>query len=403
MARRLQEGIYYQGGVRPGLFFAVTFLALREGRKAHEVRADLKRLWGIYADLKKGITAEHANHPVPSGNLTVLLGYGPNFFGLEGTVNRPPQLAPRNQFLSPQAIGGGPLLIASGLSYAPDISRNVATEAIVVQFIADSQLAVNRAVVETWAALDPSLQSDTALSFGGFFDGFSRDDGRSWIGFHDGISNMRSGLPRENALRIKTGANTNGSTMCFLRLEVDLPAWRRLSLGKQELMVGRDKLSGCPFSQTAVDGKPAIKAGCPVQGTADILANENVDYRMPDSVSVADPLRQSHVQRANLQHSSETDRVDSLRVFRQGYEFLESLSNPPGFRLGLNFVSFQDSPDRIVTLLTRKDWLGQTNFGGDPLNPLPGMVDLLRVRAAAIFLVPPADDALPFPGDDFFA
>jgi deferrochelatase/peroxidase EfeB len=273
-----------------------------------------------------------------------------------------------------------------------------------IQFIADTQLAVYRAVMETWSCLSfRPADAAPGLRFNGFFDGFSRDDRRSWIGFHDGVSNMRSGLERENAIRIKTGPNINGTTFCFLRLEVDILAWRKRSRAEQELLVGRDKFSGCPFCRETPDGAPVVTDGCPIGGTSEVVDSGNEDYRMPPSVpSASMAVRQSHVQRANNAHRTDTDVPQSLRIFRQGYEFFEPLSVPPGFRGGLNFVSFQDTPARVISILTRQDWLGGTNFGGDPTHPLPGIDNLLKVRAGGIYLAPPRDDSLPFPGADLF-
>jgi deferrochelatase/peroxidase EfeB len=404
MARTLQEGIYYQPGARPGLFFTIAFLGLVDGATAQQVRDELQKLWTLYQGLKHGSSPDCPDNPVPSGNLTTMVAYGPNLFEVKGTATIPDELGPKSRFLSPQSIGGGPLLTGSGLAYSPDVSRNTATEAVAVQFIADTQLAAYRAVMETWAffARSPSNASP-GLRFNGFFDGFSRDDGRSWIGFHDGISNMRSGLERENAIRIKTGPNVNGSTLCFLRLEVDLPAWHQRSREEQELLVGRDKFSGCPFSHQDAQGKPVVADGCPLPGTREILQPGNENYRMPSSVPpVAVAVRQSHVQRANLAHRTDTDVSQSLRIFRQGYEFMEALPIPPGFRAGLNFVSFQDTPSRLISILTRQDWMGGANFGGDITQALPGMSSLLKVRAAGIYMVPALDDSLPFPGAEFF-
>jgi deferrochelatase/peroxidase EfeB len=112
-------------------------------------------------------------------------------------------------------------------------------------------------------------------------------------------------------------------------------------------------------------------------------------------------LRQSHVQRANHHVKPASDR-NSLRIFRQGYEFLEPLGVAPGFRAGLNFVSFQDTPERLLRILTQDSWLGGTNFGGDPDNPLSGMDRLLTVRAGGVFLAPPVTDEERFPGSSIF-
>ncbi|MGH4000764.1 MAG: hypothetical protein ACRDTJ_25250, partial [Pseudonocardiaceae bacterium] len=97
-------------------------------------------------------------------------------------------------------------------------------------------------------------------------------------------------------------------------------------------------------------------------------------------------------------HELPINSRNSLRVFRQGYEFLEPLDQAPGFRAGLNFVSFQDTPERLRRMLTQDTWLGRINFGGDPARQLPGMDRLLTVRAAGIYLAPPNGEGESFPG-----
>ncbi len=60
-----------------------------------------------------------------------------------------------------------------------------------------------------------------------FFDGFSRRDRRSWVGFHDGISNLEKGQVRKDVIAIKPDAvaadawTVGGSYLAFLRLPVD--------------------------------------------------------------------------------------------------------------------------------------------------------------------------------------
>jgi hypothetical protein len=65
-------------------------------------------------------------------------------------------------------------------------------------------------------------------------------------------------------------------------------------------------------------------------------------------------------------------------------------------QVGLNFVSFQDHPVRVTFMLKQPGWLGNTNFGGNP------DLKFLEVEAAGIFLVPPRDDELRFPGAMLF-
>jgi hypothetical protein len=55
-------------------------------------------------------------------------------------------------------------------------------------------------------------------------------------------------------------------------------------------------------------------------------------------------LRRSHIIRSNRNRAEDTGSRISSRVFRQGYELLEQINKEPGFRGGLNFVSFQDTP-----------------------------------------------------------
>ena len=356
VAGGLQEGIYHAPGVSPGKLFAILFLRARDGLDARRVGETFLGLWETCQGLKSGNVGDLPGHPVPSGNLTVLLGYGPNAFRLaDARRPLPDDLDSRNQFRSPRPTGGGPLLVGAGLWYAEDVRANLATEEMAVQFIADTQLAVNRAIVETWKFLHDAADPDTGaapLLLTSFYTGFQRDDGRSWLDFHDGLSNLRSD-ERHGVIAIKPRPvpedrwTEGGTYLAFLRLGVNLSTWRNLDRRQQELMVGRDKLSGCALTSLGDGENPVAQNGCPVSGTREIDVSGGPDdpnepFREPADAAV-DVLRQSHVQRANHHVRPASDR-NSLRVFRQGYEFLEPLAMAPGFRAGLNFVSFQDTP-----------------------------------------------------------
>lgn len=394
MDERFQEGLFHAPGMRPLSCFTILFLRAKKDASALDVGKAMGALWIRYQDLKKGRLPDIAPVLVPTGGLTVLVGFGMRAFQLPGARQEPVELGKRAQFLSPLPSGGGSLLPASGLNYDTDVVINRATEDIAVQFIADTQLAVHRAVVETWKFLhDQGDQS--ALMLAGFYSGFSREDGRSWIDFHDGLSNMKSDQ-RASAMAIKTATEADswtkgGTYMAFMRVGVDLSAWRRLSVEQQELVVGRAKHSGCPFQSVDAQGRGVPVAGCDANPT-------NEDFHEPPE-GVGDPaLKLSHVQRAN-HHRRNVERDDSLRIYRQGYEFLESIEMAPGFRAGLNFVSFQDTPRRLTRMLTTPGWLGSTNFGGED----GSHGGLLRVRAAGIFLVPPVNNGDPFPGASIFS
>jgi deferrochelatase/peroxidase EfeB len=399
----LQEGIYHAPGKRPGRFFAILFLRARE-RAAQAVGESFAGLWDVYGELKLGRVPDLPGEQVEPGALTVLVGVGPNAFRLEGAGRPlPAGLGPEGQLLSPKAEGGGPLLRAGGIDYAPEVRENPATEEIVVQAIADSDLAVKRLVVETWKHLHDSADPETGsapLELRTFYFGFQRDDFRSWIDFHDGVSNLRS-EDREDVIaidptRVEDEEWTFGGTyLAFIRLGVDLVAWRALDRREQEVLVGRDKLTGCPLVAMREDGTPVPLQGCPIEGKP-IGSKENDPIAEPPAVS--DPrLVQSHVQRAN-HHVRPASDPSTRRVFRQGYEFLEWSEAAPGFRAGLNFVSFQDTSLRLTSMLTQPGWLGATNFGGDPESQPDSLRRLLTAYAAGIYLVPPETPGERFPG-----
>jgi deferrochelatase/peroxidase EfeB len=403
----LQDGIYHRPGDRPGKFFAIAFFRAARGLNARAVGGALQQLWSMWQDLRNGLVRDLPDAPVDGGNLTVLLGLGPKAFELDGAGRLLPEGLEREfLFRSPKGGGGGPLLgLQNHLAYADDVRENRATEEVAVQFIADSKLAVDRAIVETWKLLhdtaDP-VTGSTGLEFTTFYLGFQRDDHRSWIDFHDGISNLRSD-EREQVIAIERSAAPRrawlecGTYLAFLRLEVDIRAWRTLDRPTQELLVGRDKLTGCPL--VSEGGEVVRLTACPIGG-APIWASENDPIAEPPAVSDV-RLRQSHIHRAN-QHRRPASSRESSRIFRQGYEFLEWKESAPGFRLGLNFVSFQDTTERLIRILSQPGWLGDVNFGGDPDAQPLGIDRLLRVYAAGVYVVPPKVSGEPFPGASVF-
>ena len=151
----LQEGIYHR--TRPGAFFGILFLRVDPEQPAKHAGAILAELWARYDQLRRGDLPQLPGHPVPDGDLTVLIGFGFNLFARDDIQrSAPPELERFGRFRSPEPGGGGLLLTGTGLHYATDVTKNPATEDVVIQFIANSQLAVNRAIVETWDLLTTS-------------------------------------------------------------------------------------------------------------------------------------------------------------------------------------------------------------------------------------------------------
>lgn len=399
-----QEGIYYASGETPAAAFGVLFLQADPETTKADVGALLEQLWAVYRGLKNGLVPDLPGETVNGGELTVLIGYGLNVFNRRDIAHPAPRaLRDYGRFKPAQTSGGGTLLAGSGLRYAPYISKNKCTEDIAVQFIGDTELAVNRAFVETWKLFEDTLNATgkpAALSIASFFRGFQRDDGRSWIDFHDGISNLPS-EQRGSVITVKPSNDpreawlTGGTYMVYMRIAVDLQVWRRIPPLVQEELVGRAKVSGCPLVSASPAGVPQPVAGCPFS-----------DQRHPNfretPIQVDGRIAQSHVQRAN-HHQQPLDDPSSARIFRQGYEFLETTEQAPGFRLGLNFVSFQDTPQRLNRILSSPTWLGGTNFGGpvNAENTNAGMDRLLEIIGAGVFAVPP-DKGEPYPGYELF-
>lgn len=398
--RTLQEGIYFDCTGCTGSFFNALFLRAAPTADASEIVRELSELWTLYQGLKHGLVPDLPGQPVPQGDLQVLIGYGKTFFDIDGVHNNAPDaLVDFNFDIRNPPAGGQPVLDNSGLLYADDLDDNPARADIVLQFTAGTQLATHRCVVETWKHLQD--RGADSLRVSGVFSGFQRDDGRSWIDFHDGVNNLRRGRERADAITIKPGAvstlsTVGGTYLAYLRVVVDLNVWRSVPTTAQELLVGRSKLTGAPLVDIH-NGTGVHSHGCPVSNTNSVLDAGNEAFRDPPPVE--DPvLRSSHVQRAN-HHVPNPKDPSSGRIFRQGYEFLETLEAPPYYRVGLNFVSFQDTPQRLHRVLTTDGWLGGVNFGGqnDQSHTSP---QVLSVRAAGIFVVPPIGVAGTLPRAD---
>ena len=400
----LQQGIYWDEDQTPPRHFAIVFLRVTAGANASDVAAALAGLTAVWNNLQAGVVPGLEGANIPPSGLSWLIGYGRKAFEVPGKGrNMPRGLQRQNVFSSVLPGGGGTVLDGAGIAYSDAIASNPATEEIAVQFLADTPLATSRAIVETWTWLEASRDPSTGrapVMMSASFTGFNREDHRSWIGFHDGISNLRSGLERKSVIEVKrTGLDpqdrwTEGGTyLAFVRLAVDLSLWNSIPFAEQEALVGRQKISGCPIVDLDNAGRAIAMAGCPVTGTDSITEPRNSGFREPpDGVSAA--VKLSHVQRAN-HHELPVFRRSSQRFFRQGYEFLEAPVPGRPLLAGLNFVSFQEHPERLLETLKREGWLGETNFGG-AVGP-----DLITAHAAGIYFCPAAGSE-DWPGQSIF-
>lgn len=402
----LQDGIYYQAGRSPGRCWRLMLLDVMPGTTPAAAKAAVAALWGMLGDLRRGLVrdlnpvARRADDPVgpvavPADGLTCLLAYGARLFDpmahplpVAPNARRPPRVT---RF---RLGAAGPF---RAIRWVPEPLRRQTDGDLALQFVADSELAVNRAAVESVKAI---ADGTLPLRVAAMYDGFGRSDGRSWIDFHDGVNTMTP-EQRERAMLIDDDLDVpwmvGGTYLAFLRLAVDLPLWRALTRDQQELIVGRQKITGCPFVSTAAGS--GVTAACGNDGT--LPAAPTPAFLDPPRPSADPVLRASHIHRANLNRGADPREAASNRVYRQGYEFLESMPGDAP-RVGLNFVSFQKDLERVTFVLRADDWFGSANFGGpdvpaagEPPNPA-----LLGLLAGGFYAVPPAGD--PFPGAGVF-
>jgi len=389
---RIQPGIYFRPGDTPQRAWGLVLLDVAAGTRPSELAtalASATEMLTAFADghvreLEGMSAAEFASSEAALQGLDILVAFGRRLFD-QGQHDPPLTVLKRPPFLSylptSQPFPSLPWLDESEL--------NRGESDILLQLSAPEPATVNRAVIEIW-----KLITDDALplEMRAFFDGFGRPDGRGWLEFHDGVSNLRSS---ERLVAIEALGDPEwmkgGTYLAFLRLHVALASWRALSRSDQEGLIGRDKISGRPFD--------APEPHAERRGTG----RDDPTFRDPPET--LDPeLTQSHIHRAN-QNRVSPHASAGLRIFRQGFDFLDSVG-PDGPVLGLNFVSYQSDLSTIQHLLRLPSWLGDVNFAGAPLVPeepagnRARQSPMITVSAGGFYAVPPTDG--PFPGAGLF-
>ena len=424
LPKKIQDGIFYDSLPQFKRYgnhsFAILFFRVLGGFDSKQVIFSLKKIWNLYGVLKKGHLGDIPNCRVPAGDISVLMGYGPEIFKIPGVKKIIPRDFEGKQFQP--AIIGRPILQGCGINYSDKNAENLGTsEHITIQIVSKTQLATYRAIVETWKLLDPIDNDNICLQLTKFYTGFQRDDDRSWLGFHDEVSNLRDTKERKDVISINRQSNRlkpddfwteNGTYMAFLRTEIHLDVWNRISRTNQELIVGRHKSSGSPIVGIDKKGKPIIFGNFRNHKPSeyyDSKFHEHPDYlsrswssnktRATDIESSRNILSQSHIGRTR--HISDVSVKDptSRRIYRQGFEFVDPPPNGlKSYRAGLNFISFQNDPNRLFFILTDPRWMGRANFGGSP-----ELIrhNILSVISAGMFFVPAKEK--PFPGASIFS
>lgn len=378
------------------------FLRAKMGSTANEIGKSLEKLWKMYSSLR-------------IGHLAILIGYSPKIFSLDGIKKAKPEHLNR-QFLRPNKKQE--ILDGCSIKYSPGSTYNLGLdEDIIIQIISNTQLGTYNAIAETHKHL--ALEdSGKTFRFSRFYTGFQRADGRSWLGFHDEISNLSSENERRkvifidpvtNDLRLRDRWTQGGSYLAFIRIEIDVIGWEKIDRTRQELIVGRRKRDGMPLIGVDRMGRPLAIDKFKQNPTAEMLRNHPDFFKIknlpPNVLKELDVnastrmLAQSHVGRTRHMDRIDSGKVASRRIYRQSFEFIEPLNtHTRRIRLGTNFVSFQNDPSRLFFILTDPNWMGRSNFGGESGNSR--ISNLLSVLAAGVFYVPPLEN--PFPGVSIF-
>ena len=267
---RLQDGIYHQKGEAPPSSYRLLLLNVKPATGIGEARTAIARIWAMLQELGDRNLAPDVRPDPPAARrtnpprrkdpdqrckpctapeLSCLLGFGVSLFDRYRRMPRPDQLLRLDQEPFRK------------IRWVAKEDRQTGEADLAVQFVAWTELAVNRAVAEVWMMI---VEQFLPLEIVAVHGGFNREDKRSWIGFHDGISNMKADQrPAVITATSEQPAWMKGGTyMAFFRLAIDLERWRRLPLKTQELLVGRDKLTGSPL-EPAGAGLPISRKGYP--------------------------------------------------------------------------------------------------------------------------------------------
>jgi Dyp-type peroxidase family len=414
MSSKLQEGIYYRPNPGIGNSFCILSLRARNTSKISEMGDALLKIWKHLDHLKKGITTDLDIAPKHRkiGNLTTLVAYSSGLFTRTDSQKKMPSgFTNFLNFRDPEPAGGGPIIDGASISYSEEtLDNHLVGDHVMFQFIADSDFYTSRAGVEVWKALH-NLKKNKGidpLHITGLYSGFQRADHRNWLGFHDGVSNLKS-HERFSVISIEPRNlkpdeqwTLFGTYLAFMRISINLEKWEDIEIPKQELLIGREKITGCPLTSVDKNGTPIKDHRCPVHGTYEVIERGNERFREHPKFETGNKetiLQHSHIARTRPVDEVPIWDKNSLRIYRQGYEFLVPSINHPGFTAGLNFVSFQNTPDRLLRSLTYQQPSHPKSQG---TSILPRLDQYMSVLAAGLFFVPPKVQYEPFPGSRIF-
>ena len=393
-ANTIQDGIFYSNGEKIGKSFCIIFFNFTKDCDFVQAKVILKRLWKFYNSLKKGITRDLLEaHPkqLRTGNTNFLLGYGSSFFSINGINNKKPNGLEQSFFNNPDdARGGGPVVEGTNIFYSDNIKDNHAIkDQIIVQCIADNDFYIYRVIVETSKELQLIKKENNdkeLLLISKYYIGHKPEDRRNWFGFLDGISNINK-KERKDAIFVKKskqGDTELGTYMAFSRIEFNLEKWDNLSKYEQEIIIGREKLTGCPVIGVDEVTKKTIKdPRCPIPGTTSVLDHGNEVFREINPLAFGNFLPPNRYKQLKESHIT-ASKTKNWKIFRQSFEFFEPSEDKHTFKVGFNFISFQNDLQQFFELFRHS------------LNQL---AEYFSIQSIGIFYIPPIIANENFPGE----
>ena len=67
--------------------------------------------------------------------------------------------------------------------------------------------------------------------------------------------------------------------LAFLRIVLNFDSWDGLNVYDQEIIIGRDRLTGCPLIGVDRNGKPIKDQRCPVRDTYEVIQDGNEYFK----------------------------------------------------------------------------------------------------------------------------
>ncbi|CAD6001836.1 iron uptake transporter deferrochelatase/peroxidase subunit [Agreia sp. COWG] len=298
---------------------------------------------------------------LPSGGLTITIGFGPSLFvDAAGTdrfgiaAKKPAELVDLPHFPADDLVAqqtGGDLCIQA-CSDDPQVAvhaiRNLSRIAFGTASLRWSQLGFGRTSSTSAAQATP----------------------RNLFGFKDGTANIKS----EEASKVtdfvwaqaSDGADwlAGGSYLVARRIRMTIETWDRTALSEQEKIIGRTKGEGAPLSGGSENTKP--------------------DFSMLGSGNKPLIDTDSHVRLAHPESNK------GIEILRRGYNFVDGNDQLGRLDAGLFFISYQRHPSQFIDI--------QNNLAKNDL-----MNEYIRHVGSGIFAVPPGASAGSYVGAGLFA